>query len=88
MTNHVYTEIDDIVVANILADVIIPLSARAGSFMKDGGLFISSGIINTKEEAVMEAVISNGFEIVEILRMNDWVSIVAKNNRSNRFVSD
>ncbi len=68
----------DIVVANILADVIIPLSSEAGSFLKKGGLFISSGIINTKEEAVKEAVLSNGFEIVEILRMNDWVSIVAK----------
>ena len=68
----------DVVVANILADVIIPLSAGAGNFMKDGGLFISSGIINTKEEAVKEAVLTNGFEIVEVLHMNDWVSIVAK----------
>ncbi|MBP5331769.1 MAG: 50S ribosomal protein L11 methyltransferase [Lachnospiraceae bacterium] len=68
----------DIVVANILADVIIPLSDKAGSFMKKGGLFISSGIINTKEEAVKEAILKNGFEIAEILHMNDWVSIVAR----------
>ncbi len=68
----------DTVVANILADVIIPLSGKVGAFMKKGGLFISSGIINTKEEAVKEAILENGFEIVEILHMNDWVSIVAR----------
>jgi ribosomal protein L11 methylase PrmA len=47
-------------VANILADVIIPLSAVAGEFLKEDGLFITSGIINTKEEEVKEAMIANG----------------------------
>lgn len=68
----------EVVVANILADIIIPLSDVAGEFMKEGGLFISSGIINTKEEAVKEALIKNGFTIVEATHMNDWVSIVAR----------
>ena len=68
----------DIVVANILADVIIPLSAVAGEFMKPGALFISSGIINMKQEAVEAALMENGFEIVEIVTQGDWVSIVAK----------
>lgn len=68
----------DMVVANILADIIIPLSAVIGKQLKPNGLFISSGIINTKEEQVKEAILKNGFEIVEITRMNDWVSIVAK----------
>ena len=68
----------DIVVANILADVIIPLSSIAADFLKEDGIFITSGIINTKEEEVKEAMISNGFEILEITRMNDWVSITAK----------
>ena len=68
----------DVVVANILADIIIPLSSVAGEFMKPGALFISSGIINTAEEAVKEAVLANGFEIVEITHMKDWVSIVAR----------
>ncbi len=70
----------DVVVANILADIIIPLSGVAGEFMKPGALFISSGIINTAEEAVKEAVLANGFEIVEITHMKDWVSIVARKN--------
>jgi ribosomal protein L11 methyltransferase len=68
----------DIAVANILADVIIPLSAEIGSHLKPGGLFISSGIINTKKEQVKKAILENGFEVIEINEMGDWVSIVAK----------
>lgn len=68
----------DIVVANILADVIIPLSGVVRPFMKQGALFISSGIINTKEQEVLAALKKNGFEIVEVTRLNDWVSIVAR----------
>ena len=68
----------DIVVANILADVIIPLSAVIRPFMKENAVFITSGIINTKEEAVKQALIENGFEIVDISYMGEWVSIVAK----------
>ena len=68
----------DIVVANILADVIIPLSSVARRFMKPDGYFITSGIINTKEQEVKEAMIQNGFEIVDIIPMGEWVSIVGK----------
>ncbi len=68
----------DVVVANILADIIIPLSGVCAKYMRKGALFISSGIINTKEEAVRSALLSNGFEIVEVLHMNDWVAFVAK----------
>ncbi len=68
----------DVIVANILADIIIPLSKVVSKYMRKGALFISSGIINTKEKAVEEALIENGFEIVEVLHMNDWVSFVAR----------
>jgi len=68
----------DIVVANILADVIIPLSGVVREFMKPGALFISSGIINMKQEAVEAALRENDFEIVEVVTQGDWVSIVAK----------
>lgn len=68
----------DIVVANILADVIIPLSSVARRFMKEGAYFITSGIINTKEEEVKEAMVKNGFEIVDIIPMGEWVSIVGR----------
>ena len=68
----------DIVVANILADIIIPLSGVIKDNMKPGALFISSGIIDTKEEAVREALLANGFEIVEVTHSGDWVSFTAR----------
>lgn len=68
----------DLMVANILADVIIPLSDVIGEILKDKGIFISSGIINTKEAVVQEAILKNNFQILEINRMGDWVSFVAK----------
>ena len=70
----------DVVVANILADVIIPLSEVVDEFMKPGALFISSGIIYLKAEEVKEALLTNGFEIVEENRMGDWFSYVARKN--------
>lgn len=68
----------DIVVANILADVIIPLSGEVQKHMKEDGLFISSGIIDMKKEEVQQALLTNGFEIIEVNEMGDWVSFVAK----------
>ena len=68
----------DIVVANILADVIIPLSTIIRDYMADGGVFITSGISESKEDAVKDALIQNGFHIVDITRENEWVCIVAK----------
>lgn len=82
-TNKMAVEVNggnkyDIVVANILADVIIPLSGVVKPFLKGGGCFITSGIIDMKEEAVKEALLANGFEIIDVVHMNDWVSIIAK----------
>lgn len=67
----------DIVVANILADVIIPMSEFVGEFMKPGAKFVSSGIIDMKEEQVREALLRNGFIIEEVNKMGDWVSFTA-----------
>lgn len=68
----------DIVVANILADVIIPLSAVVQDYMKPNGYFITSGILDIKEDDVKEAMLKNGFEIVDVVHMNDWVSVIAR----------
>ena len=68
----------DIVVANILADVIIPLSSKVRPFMKEGGLFITSGIIDEKEDEVREALLKNGFEIIDTVHLNEWVCFVAR----------
>lgn len=62
----------EIVVANILADVIIPLSGIIRPHIKKGGLYITSGIIDTKEEEVNDTLIQNGFEILSIEHMKEW----------------
>ncbi len=67
----------DVVVANILADVIIPLAPVVRKVLKPGGIFISSGIINMKEEEVRAALISAGYTIKEVCYRKDWVSFVA-----------
>lgn len=68
----------DMVVANILADVIIPLSKVLREHMKPGALFVSSGIIDMKEEAVRQALLENGFEIVEVTYSGEWVSFTVR----------
>ena len=68
----------DIVVANILADIIIPLSAVIAPHMKTGGLFITSGIIDNKEKDVVNAIEqADRLQIKEITRQGDWVSVTA-----------
>lgn len=68
----------DVVVANILADVIIPLTAIVPSLLKEDGVFIASGIIDTMEEPVKEAFLANGFEILEVHHQKDWVSVTGR----------
>lgn len=67
-----------IVAANILADVIIPLASVIGQHLKPKGLFITSGIINTKKEEVNGALLEAGFLIEEMEEMGEWVSIIAR----------
>lgn len=69
----------DIAVANILAPVIILLQAEIGRHLRQGGIFITSGIINTKEDEVRAAMEANGrLEILETTYQGDWVSITAR----------
>ncbi|MBP3927400.1 MAG: 50S ribosomal protein L11 methyltransferase, partial [Clostridium sp.] len=69
----------DVAVANILADVIILLQKEIPVHIKKGGIFITSGIINMKEEAVKEAFAANdAFEVVEITHQGEWVSVTAR----------
>ena len=68
----------DIVVANILADVLIPLTPVILHQMKSGGIYITSGIIDEKEKDVVEAVKAAGLEIVELTHQNAWVSVTAR----------
>ena len=68
----------DLLIANILADVIIPLTDLAGQYIKKGGLYITSGIIDTKEEEVRQALLHNGFEILDTTHMKEWCCFIAR----------
>ena len=68
----------DIVAANILADVLVPLTPVILGQLKKGGIYITSGIIDEKEETVVNAVKAAGLEVVEVTRQKDWVSVTAR----------
>lgn len=68
----------DIVAANILADVLVPLTPVVREHLKRGGIYITSGIIDDKEETVVDAVKAAGFEVLEVTRQGEWVSVTAR----------
>lgn len=70
----------DIVVANILADVLVALTPVIVDQLKDGGIYITSGIIDDKEETVVEAVKAAGLEVLEVTYQGEWVSVTARKN--------
>ncbi|MGX5388707.1 50S ribosomal protein L11 methyltransferase [Bacillus thuringiensis] len=69
----------DLIVANLLAEIILLFPEDAARVVKSGGLFITSGIIAAKEKVISEALEQAGFTIEEVLRMEDWVAIIARN---------
>ena len=70
----------DIVAANILADVLVPLTPVIVNQMKKGGIYITSGIIDQKEETVVKAVKDAGLEVLEVTYQGEWVSVTARKN--------
>lgn len=70
----------DIVVANILAEVLVSLTPVIVSQLKKGGIYITSGIIDDKEDTVRQAVEAAGLEILEVTYQGEWVSVTARKN--------
>lgn len=68
----------DIVVANILADVLVPLTPVIVNQLKPGGIYITSGIIDNKEETVVQAVKNAGLTVLEVTYQGEWVSVTAQ----------
>ena len=66
-----------VVLANIVADVIIPLSAQAGGYLAPGGVFICSGIIDTRADEVQAALERNGLHILERVERDGWCALAA-----------
>lgn len=78
LQEKVGTEEYEIVVANILADVIIPMAPVIPDRLKKGGYFITSGIIDFKEQEVKAAIEAAGLTVVEINHQGEWVNITAR----------
>ena len=74
----------DIVVANILADVLVPLTPVIVNQLKEGGIYITSGIIDDKETVVTEAVKAAGLELLEVTYQGEWVSVTARKKETQR----
>lgn len=74
----------DLIVSNILAEIIVRFVKEAWDNLKEDGLFITSGIIQAKKDLVKNELQQNGFTIIEVNEMEDWVSIVAKKSESVR----
>ncbi|GGH68250.1 ribosomal protein L11 methyltransferase [Compostibacillus humi] len=70
----------NIIVSNILAEIIVRFVDDAWNLLVKGGLFITSGIIQNKKTLVLEKLQEQGFEIIALSEMDDWISIVAKKN--------
>ena len=68
------------VTANILAEVLVPLTPVIVRHLRKGGIYITSGIIDEKETVVVEAVKAAGLEILEVTRQGEWVSVTARKN--------
>ena len=70
----------DIVAANILAPVLVELTPVIVNQLKPGGIYITSGIIDDKEEMVKEAVAKAGLELLEVTHQGEWVCVTARKN--------
>lgn len=70
----------DIVAANILAEVLVPLTPVIVKHLKKGGIYITSGIIDDKEQTVVDAVKAAGMEVLEVNHQGEWVGVVARKN--------
>lgn len=79
LLDHVDMKVD-VVVSNILAEIIVRFVEEAWDNLKNGGFFITSGIIQNKKELVKDKLTEQGFEIIAMNEMEDWISIVARKN--------
>lgn len=68
----------DVIVANILAHILVKLLGDISKFIKDDGIFVGSGIIDSKYKDVEDALIENNFEILEVNKNKDWVCVIAR----------
>lgn len=74
----------DIIVANLMADLVIRLSPAAAEHLGPGGWYVTSGILDIKEEVVTEAIKNAGFDITEVLHDGEWCAVIARLSETRR----
>ena len=67
----------DVIVANLMADLVMMLSPAAAIQLDPGGIYITSGILDIKEDVVKKAIEAAGFDIIEVLKDGEWRAIAA-----------
>ena len=72
--------LNNVIVANIVADIIILFTSQVHDYLADDGIFITSGIIDDKEETVVNCVKAAGLEVLEVTYQGEWVSVTARKN--------
>lgn len=68
----------NVVVANIVADIIMEFNTQVGKFLDDGGVYITGGIIESREDEVLYSFAQNGFEVIERFEEKGWLVFVVK----------
>lgn len=68
----------NVVVANIVADIIMEFNTQVGKFLDDGGVYITGGIIESREDEVLYSFAQNGFEVIERFEEKSWLVFVVK----------
>lgn len=72
----------DVIAANLMADLVMRLSPAAAEHIREGGIYITSGILDIKEDIVRDAVEKAGFEVLETIADGEWRAIVARRGRA------
>lgn len=67
-----------VVVANIVADIIIQFNTQVGAFLEEDGVYITGGIIEAREDDVLQSFAANGFMVLERRECNGWLVFVLK----------
>ena len=68
----------NVVVANIVADIIMEFNKTVGDFLTDDGVYITGGIIESREDEVLFSFAQNGFEVTDRFENNGWLVFVLK----------
>jgi len=71
----------DIAAANILSEVLLPMMPAASELLKPGGIYITGGIIDTREKIIRESLTTHGFRILQEIHDGEWVCLVSRKER-------